>query len=494
MGQNNDAKNCCIFPSEREFRNGKKMTNYFTSQNAVQQNLLLTNYLPAVVRNYESGSRIEYWVENPETRQLVRKRIRLQKIVCRFSNKKDARRYVDSMVRSINLRLAAGWNPLVCESTCSDRSTVAIVSTASVPAPAIEVRPYNYLPVQAVAVFPERTDVRPAAVSEPIMEAAPESESVEVPQTSERSATLFKIVSERYFDHCERTERKDSLRSVSSFLKIFGEWLDANHPHSTSGDITKEMVVRFMEHVELERKGRDGKALSANTYNNYRKCGGAFFTWMVEKCYCSENHFHKIKAKKKEDKVRILIPEQERQKISEYLERKNPHYLLFLKMIYYALIRPKELRMLKVSDLSFAEKRLTVPKEVAKNHHERKVPLPQELLLDFLELGIGSVPSDHFLFGEGFRPSATPLTPKVIESTWSRMREKLSLPMEMQTYSLRDTGITDMIKNGIDPLTVQQLADHSSLDVTSIYTKHEDPNLCERLSAKMPSFSSKTDK
>jgi len=463
------------------------MSNEFTSQTIVQQNLMLTNYLPAVVRNYQNDYRIEYWVENPETRQLVRKRIRLQKIVCRFSNKKDARRHVDSMVRSINLRLAAGWNPLVSETSSTDRSTVAVVSTASVAAPFVEMRPYAPAILPSEAVLDTETPV-------PVKDSDSVSVSVSDSQSPERSATLFKIVSERYFDHCERTERKDSLRSVSSFLKIFGEWLDANHPHSTSGDITKEMVVRFMEHVELERKGRDGKALSANTYNNYRKCGGVFFTWMVEKCYCSENHFHKIKAKKKEDKVRILIPEQERQKISEYLERKNPHYLLFLKMIYYALIRPKELRMLKVSDLSFAEKRLTVPKEVAKNHHERKVPLPQELLLDFLELGIGRVPSDHFLFGEGFRPSATPLTPKVIESTWSRMREKLSLPMEMQTYSLRDTGITDMIKNGIDPLTVQQLADHSSLDVTSIYTKHEDPNLRERLSAKMPSFTSKTDK
>ncbi|MCQ2287101.1 MAG: hypothetical protein MJZ76_09580 [Bacteroidales bacterium] len=55
------------------------MSATITNQNLIQQNMLLTNYLPAVVRDYASGSRIEYWVEDPATRQLVRKRIRLHK-------------------------------------------------------------------------------------------------------------------------------------------------------------------------------------------------------------------------------------------------------------------------------------------------------------------------------------------------------------------------------------------------------------------------------
>ncbi len=61
------------------------------------------------------------------------------------------------------------------------------------------------------------------------------------------------------------------------------------------------------------------------------------------------------------------------------------------------------------------------------------------------------------------------------------LRENLSLPKEMQLYSLRDTGITDLLHAGIDQLTVQHHADHSSLDIQSIYTNHYDPGVNEKV-------------
>ena len=51
----------------------------------------------------------------------------------------------------------------------------------------------------------------------------------------------------------------------------------------------------------------------------------------------------------------------------------------------------------------------------------------------------------------------------------------------------------EMIKNGIDPLSVKQLADHHSLDMTAIYTKHVDPNLREIVISKTPKFSKSED-
>ena len=58
----------------------------------------------------------------------------------------------------------------------------------------------------------------------------------------------------------------------------------------------------------------------------------------------------------------------------------------------------------------------------------------------------------------------------------------------MQMYSLRDSGITDFLHAGIDPLTVQHHADHSSLAVQNIYTDHYDPNLNAIIYEKAPSF------
>ena len=68
------------------------------------------------------------------------------------------------------------------------------------------------------------------------------------------------------------------------------------------------------------------------------------------------------------------------------------------------------------------------------------------------------------------------------------MRNALQLPEEMQLYSLRDTGINEMIKSGIDPLTVMQHADHHDLSMTTRYANHADPHLVKVISEKAPEF------
>ena len=68
------------------------------------------------------------------------------------------------------------------------------------------------------------------------------------------------------------------------------------------------------------------------------------------------------------------------------------------------------------------------------------------------------------------------------------MRQATGLPKEMQLYSLRDTGLTDLIHAGLDPLTVRQHADHSSLAMTDIYTSHFDPTVNNAVYTAAPAF------
>lgn len=165
-----------------------------------------------------------------------------------------------------------------------------------------------------------------------------------------------------------------------------------------------------------------------------------------------------------------------------------------IKLIYGSLIRPKELRYLIVNDISFANKQLLIRKEVAKNGHERTVPLTDEILKNFLDIGIQYGKGTDYIFGDGFKTCSKRMGDATLSKQWVRIRKALSLPEEMQLYSFRDTGMTDMIKNGIDPLSVKQLADHHSLEMTTIYTKHADPNLRDILNKKTPSFSSNENK
>jgi site-specific recombinase XerD len=303
-----------------------------------------------------------------------------------------------------------------------------------------------------------------------------------------RLYTPLKEVAIKYLDEIKRNIRPDTCRSYTSFVSIFCEWMEKTSPNIYSSMVTHALVAKFMDYVYNERKGRKGEGMSNKTYNNYIKNGSAFFSWMIDKCYCKENHFTKVKSKKKENKIRILIPEETREKITKHLLTNNPNYLLMLKLIYNSLIRPKEIRGLYISDISIAKGQITVRKEVAKNGKERVVPMTPDLIKDFIKLNLQNYASNYYAFGKEFNPSKTPLTDFYMHKYWAKMRKKLELPEEMQQYSLRDSGIFEMLKKGIDPLSVKQLADHHSLEMTTIYSNHIDPNLQKIIVENAPKF------
>ena len=389
---------------------------------AVSSEYMAVNYLPAMLKTFKSGWVIEYYVENPQTQELARKRIKLQRLMTRYATVSDAKKHINNIVVALNMKLSTGWNP-----------------------------------------YFEGEDSR---MYTPILD-----------------------VCRKYLEECEKTQREETVRSYKSFIKIFSEWIEKQKPGIYSSMISHTMIVKFMDYVYYERKTSSGEDISEYTYNNYIRFGSAFFTWMIDKCYCKENHFMKIKRKKTQEKRRTLIPDDYRNKIEEYLRVKRPGFLIMLKLIYAGLIRPKELRMLKISDLSFAEKQIRIRKEVAKNGRERLVPVSDEMLISLLDLGVNKVPNHFYIFGRGYKPNDIEISESRMTKTWTDLRKKLDLPKGMQMYSFRDTGITDMIKNGIDPLSVKQLANHHSLEITSIYTNHVDPNLRDIIISKAPKFS-----
>ena len=53
------------------------------------------------------------------------------------------------------------------------------------------------------------------------------------------------------------------------------------------------------------------------------------------------------------------------------------------------------------------------------------------------------------------------------------LKKDLDLPSEYKFYGLKDTGITDLIKDRTDLLSVRDQARHHSLQMTDLYTPLE---------------------
>ena len=296
-----------------------------------------------------------------------------------------------------------------------------------------------------------------------------------------RYSTLLSDVLTAYLKEKGQELKKETMRSYSSFANIFSRWCEKNVQNCKCVYFNHVLAVRYMDDYY------DKHSNHPRSYNNQLKMARAFFGWAKEKCYIKENPFELIRTKREQEKKRILIPANERAQIREYFREHCPTMMIVCELVYTSLIRPIEIARLKVEMLHINEHYIAMPANITKNAHARNAPL-SESLCTMLHTYISGAKSGDYLIGSNWKPAAKPINSHTFTLQWLTMRERIHLPKEMQLYSLRDTGIFDKLKSGIDPLTVMQAADHHDLAMTTRYGNHIDPNLINIIYTNAPDF------
>ncbi len=297
-----------------------------------------------------------------------------------------------------------------------------------------------------------------------------------------RYYTPLSTVIAAYIDEKERELRPSTLVSYKSFCRMFSTWAEKNTPQIYMSLFNRVLAIQYLDYVYKERK------VTAKTWNNQLKMGRAFFSWAKEKCYVKENPFELIKTKREDPKKRILIPKEARDKITAYFEEKKPNYIVVCQLVFNTLIRPNEIANIQLKHISMKDKTIYIPSENAKNHHARYAAMTPQLIERLEKMHLERYPLDYYLFGVGYAPAPEAISTKTLRKDWLKMRQALHLPEEMQLYSLRDTGINNLLKCGIDPLSVMQHADHHDLQMTTRYANHADPNLTKLIYENAPEF------
>lgn len=277
--------------------------------------------------------------------------------------------------------------------------------------------------------------------------------------------------------------RPATLRSYTSQTNIFLKWCrTVGIDKKFSGCFQRIDAVKFTDYMISRRNAH-------RTYNNCVKTLRVFFGWAVEHCYCDYNHFANIKMLSKEQKRRTLIDHESRQRIAMYFRQTRPQMEIVCKLVYYSAMRPAEIAKIKVGNVSLKDRYIYIPADVAKNGRARYATLSRDLI-SLLVPVLKKADKELYLFGQGkdMAPGRKMIQKTYFSKVWMQMRRDLALPETMQLYSLRDSGLSDMLHAGIDPLTVRQHADHSSAAMQDIYTNHHNPALNDIIYNNAPEF------
>ena len=172
-------------------------------------------------------------------------------------------------------------------------------------------------------------------------------------------------------------------------------------------------------------------------------------------------------------KNRDYIPNADRAKLSEYLRLNDKPMLLACEVLYYCFIRPKEMSFIKIEHISLDNVTIFIPGATAKNYKNAVVTIPKSLLEHFVNLNIEKFPKDFYLFSENMLPGKEHRDEKQFRDRWGKVRKALKFPLTYKFYSLKDTGITNLISLCRDTRLVRDQARHSSISITDLYTPHD---------------------
>jgi len=359
---------------------------------------IFVDYIPAELHQNKTWE-IVYYVKNPFTEKLERKRNRVKPLKSVTERKRLAKR----MLTEINERLKNGWNPFL-----QNKGTKELTQA-----------------VDAFKIYLRNLKI----------------------------------------EHKDNNISLDTFRTYTSRINVLNKYLeDTNQSKVLCYKLDVDFVQEFLNNIRYTKKR------TARTRDNYMTFLNTLCVWMIKNKYLVANPCETFSKINKKSKNRIIIPSDERERIFEYYRKTNINYLVFCMTCYYCLARRTELSKVKVGDVNLKNSTLFISAADSKNNKSAHVTIPPNLSILLKEHVKNSNETDYLFSNDNYKPGAKRFLPNKSTSNWARMRKKIGVDSRIKWYSLKDSGITDLIIAGVPLISVRDQARHHSIKQTDEYT------------------------
>lgn len=256
-----------------------------------------------------------------------------------------------------------------------------------------------------------------------------------------------------------------------------------------------KMIERKHIKLILDKMLIDNK-LSNSAYNKYLGYIKAVLSKLVEYEVIENNPCTSIKTLKVAETFKYVpYTEEEKKKIRDHLFINYYRYFILLMVIYHTGIRPKEVLALKIKDIDFKKKKITIIPDIeaenSKTLKVRKIPVNKHLMLFFREMELENYPPSYYVFGspyksgqgnrgskpkglsgvehyDYFKPSEVKIKRDTITRLWNKAVRK-ELKIDKYQYAMKHTGANEKIMAGLDVDALVELYGHSSKLMTRKY-------------------------
>ena len=261
----------------------------------------------------------------------------------------------------------------------------------------------------------------------------------------------------------ERRYSKKTVEAYQEDLKTYYHFLDEKK--ISYQKITNDEIRRFLKYL-------NSKKYSKNTISRLLSTLRHYYNYLITQKIVFKNPFKVIRNPKKDKRMPNFLQYDELEKIINSIELTDEFNIrnrLIIELLYATGLRVSELSNLKIADFNFKTKEIRV---IGKGSKERIVffgEYANEVLLLYLKEArpkLSKESNEYLLLNK----NGTKLSTRGIELVIEKVIKELSIKHHISPHTLRHTFATDLLNNGADLKSVQELLGHSSLSTTQIYT------------------------
>lgn len=262
----------------------------------------------------------------------------------------------------------------------------------------------------------------------------------------------------------EKRYPENTIVSYTNDLNKYKEFIEYKKINYIS--ISKEEIRLFLKHL-------DNIQMSKTSVSRILSSLRHFYSYLVLEGKVKTNQFKLISNPKKEKKLPNFLQPNEMMQILDSLKRETPlekRNRLIIELLYATGIRVSELTNINIKDIDISSKEIKITGKGGKDRIVYFGDYAKEYLINYLEEGRPSLSNNKSSNKLLLNKDGGDLSARSVEDIVNKAVEEAALKHKISPHVLRHTFATDMLNNGADLKSVQELLGHSSLSTTQIYT------------------------
>ncbi len=239
------------------------------------------------------------------------------------------------------------------------------------------------------------------------------------------------------------------------------------------GEISRRHILQVLDYRTKKN------LMGPERFNKYKSYLSMLFNELIQVETIEENPMRGILKQKTVKKMRMVLNNDERKKINEFLKKNQYSFWRFMQIFFHSGARITELFKVKKEDVDLLNQRFLVTIKKKKQASQIWKPI-KNIAVPFWTEIMSLAMENQYLFSDGLIPQNFSISPRQITRRWkTHVKDKLKINADF--YSLKHLNL-DEIADELSMKDSAKMASHISTKTTKdYYTFNEDRRQSERL-------------